>query len=383
MAGNDVSTEGIVQKLAEAQAEKDKQAEKGTDVKDEKKEEVKKTDDKVEVKEEAKTEATDEKEDKADKAEEKATKIKDAETKIAELKKDKKDTAEAEKELETLKAPEKIDLTDIHKDEWYSEDTYKKPETKKPDTKDINTKANNWDKYSKHPIVEAIISAIDEGKNPAELFEQTTDIKNSAPEQIFKLMLNEYGLKGNDFDEAMKEFEDKTTLEKAEATNDFKKNLIKEQNEKQSDSLKKYSETSQANRKANTERDDAMNLKLDAELSEWSDTIKDKNHFGIKMTPEIVAGVNDYIKKEHSIFNPDGSFNTSFLVDTALKTKYFNLIMKTNVENAVSKAVGRHLDEGSRPSGEHTDRSQKPVKQKTQKEENVKDFSERFKTKKP
>lgn len=316
---------------------------------------------------------------KPDKKEE-SQEVKDAEAKIEALKKDGKDTKEADKELNGIKKTEKVkEIKSRIKIPDFLNEEYKAPTTKKEATpEDLSNKANKYDKLNSTEVGKALITAIESGKDPSELFAKNNvqGIKDLTPEQIYAIEINKSNLTDEKKAEAIKEFVDeKTDGDQVIITNPIRDKLIKDQESKQSDVLAAFSKQSQAN--ANTQK--AWTEKADQEIEGELSKLNGTEYYGIKITPEIVEGIRDFIKVEFNTTREDGSLNVPLMVDLALKYKYGNLLIKTNAENLASQAIEEAIDDITRPDSEYYDRERTPTT-KSKDEQQVTEFEEGMKT---
>jgi len=96
--------------------------------------------------------------------------------------------------------------------------------------------------------------------------------------------------------------------------------------------------------------------KAQAELDSLSGQLENKEMFGVVLTPDIIKSVKDSIINEKVIGDPINGFDIQKSFEENFKSKYFNLIVKTNVQMERAKTMEKALNEVSRPDANITSR---------------------------
>lgn len=169
------------------------------------------------------------------------------------------------------------------------------------------------------------------------------DITSWSDEQIVKNGIEEFmGLKGEELEQAIYEFENASIFQKKQWAESFKQQYA----QKNQDKLKQLTSS---NEKA-AEIENAIAQKYNAELETFSQQVVGQELYGMKITDEMSKDLKDFIDKEFTLQRTDGSFDVEKMYSIGLWLKYGKDMMKANITKARNEGKEQIIKEVSNPS---------------------------------
>lgn len=231
--------------------------------------------------------------------------------------------------------------------EWWEEDQVvaDKTTTATTDKKEVTTQAAE----EMDADLKLLLEYKKSGKSLADFVKeyQVEDFTKMTDEQIVKKGLKEiYNLEDDQIDSAFYEFESSSIFQKKQLLDSFKQKF----DEVNADKLKQLTSTNQQ-----TEAQaQAVFEQYNRELDLYSQSMVNKELYGLKITDEMSAGLKDYINNEFSLTKPDGSFDIEKVYSLALWMKHGKDLVKANVTKAKNEGREQVIKEVSNPSRNNT-----------------------------
>ena len=263
---------------------------------------------------------------------------------------------EEKKELETKKVEAKVEKLEKEFEKvktepnWWDENkeeiSLKQPANEHKIVTDYQAKAKAFDEMLSDPLVEAIVTAKKNGKDPLTIIKdlQPLDVNSISEETLYEMSLKNEGLKEDEISTEMEAFNALTPLAKKRTVKEFRQELSKKDSEK----LSKYI----VDNRQNLQNMDKIAERYNEEKNQFFDTLKDKEYMGIKITPSIASEVEKMMDTGISLFKEDGSFDVKKAFDLHLWNSQKSLIMKNAVSKAKSEGREEIIKEYARPSRE-------------------------------
>jgi len=204
------------------------------------------------------------------------------------------------------------------------------------------------------PEIQAIVEAKKSGKEISDVLKELKGVDYDAltPEQLYEHDLKTKGFSEDEIEELKFDFLSQTTAKQKLQTLSIKDNLKYEQ------SLK-IQNIQQRNLESQKQQDELINRnvqKAQTELDSLSAQLENKEMYGVVLTKEIINSVKDAINNEKVIGDSINGFDIQKSFEENFKSKYFNLIVKTNVQMERAKTMEKALNEVSRPDANITSR---------------------------
>lgn len=169
------------------------------------------------------------------------------------------------------------------------------------------------------------------------------DISSWSDEQIVKSGIEEFmGLKGDELEQAIYEFENASIFQKKQWAESFKQQY----NQKNQEKLKQLTSS---NEKL-AEQEQVVAQKYNAELESFSQQVVGQELYGMKITDEMSKDLRNYIDKEFTLQRPDGSFDIEKMYSIGLWLKYGKDLMKANMTKAKNEGRDQIIKEVTNPS---------------------------------
>lgn len=149
-------------------------------------------------------------------------------------------------------------------------------------------------------------------------------------------------LSEEEFEQAKMEWDSASIFQKKQWAESFKQKF----EEKNSSKLK---ELTQSNSQAE-EYQKAISAKYNAELDAFSQEVVGKELYGLKITDEMSKDLKNFIDKEFTLQNEDGSFDISKMYSIGLWLKYGKDLVKANVTKAKNEGKEQVIREVTNPS---------------------------------
>lgn len=295
----------------------------------------------------------------------------ESEKKIAEIN-IKKEAIEKDLKLsneEKQAAIKKLESVTKEKDWWENSEAPKadKTPTDESKTKEIETKLKSleqkeaeYNKILNNEFLKAVKAGIDADKDPKTVINELKGIDADAMsmEQLYEMKLRktvrlteEDKVENKTIDdvvkEEMEEFKGFSRAKKARETDDVR-NSIKE------DENKRFSKYVTENEQK-TKQDNEWRQKAIEGVNTFIESVKNKNYFGVQMTPSVVEKVNEMVAGglTKSFYNQDGSYNAKFAFEQAAWAvpEVRNLIMENAKKKYLTQGREEALLEQQRPDG--------------------------------
>jgi len=150
------------------------------------------------------------------------------------------------------------------------------------------------------------------------------------------------GIKGDDLDNAMFQYEQAGDFIKNKILSDSKSTIDAYNTERITSLSAPAAQYEEAQRK--------IVEKFETDVNQHFDAIKNQELYGFKITDEVADELKNYVTNEFDFRNPDGTLNVPKMIKLALFDKHANEIVKANVVKA--KNLGREevLKEVTNPS---------------------------------
>ena len=267
-----------------------------------------------------------------------------------------------EAKVETTETPEAKVVEPVKKS-WFEEEE-EKPESKSEPVKvdneleELRKRLAEIENRNKEletiPEIQAIVEAKKSGKEVSDVLKELRGVDYDAmtPEQLYEHDLKSKGFAEDEIEELKIDFLSQTLAKQKLQTLDVKDRLKYEQS-------MKFQNAQQRNQEVQRQQEEIASRntqKAQAELDSLSGQLENKEMFGVVLTPDIIKSVKDSIINEKVIGDPINGFDIQKSFEENFKSKYFNLIVKTNVQMERAKTMEKALNEVSRPDANITSR---------------------------
>lgn len=158
-------------------------------------------------------------------------------------------------------------------------------------------------------------------------------------EQGLKEFMN---LSEDEFEQAKMEWDSASIFQKKQWAESFKQKF----EEKNSSKLKELTQSNSQNE----EYQKAISAKYNAELEAFSQEVVGKELYGLKVTDEMSKDLKNFIDKEFTLQNEDGSFDIAKMYSIGLWLKYGKDLVKANVTKAKNEGKEQVIREVTNPS---------------------------------
>lgn len=158
-------------------------------------------------------------------------------------------------------------------------------------------------------------------------------------EQGLKEFMN---LSEEEMEQAKMEWDSASIFQKKQWAESFKQKFEEKNNSK-------LKELTQSNSQAE-EYQKAISAKYNAELDAFSQEVVGKELYGLKITDEMSKDLKNFIDKEFTLQNEDGSFDIAKMYSIGLWLKYGKDLVKANITKAKNEGREQVIKEVSNPS---------------------------------
>jgi hypothetical protein len=166
-------------------------------------------------------------------------------------------------------------------------------------------------------------------------------------EKFVKEGLKEFmNLTPEEIEQASYEFDNASVFQKKQWAESFKEKF-----ENKNKEMLKQLTSSQSENQAKSE---ALVEKYRTELDGYSQTIVNKEMYGLKITDEMSKNLKDYIDKEFTLQKADGSFDVEKMYSIAMWLKHGADLVKANVTKARNEGKEQVIREVINPSRNFT-----------------------------
>ena len=176
---------------------------------------------------------------------------------------------------------------------------------------------------------------------------EINDFKDWNDEKYVEEGMKEFmNLNQEELEQAIYEFKNASVFQKKQWADSFKEKFeLKNQ-----DKLKQLTGT----QKQAQEKAEVIANQYRTELQAYSDSIKNKEIYGLKITDEMSNNLKDYIDKEFRLSKEDGTVDVQKMYDIALWLKYGQDMVKANVTKARNEGKEQVIREVTNPSKNYT-----------------------------
>ena len=172
---------------------------------------------------------------------------------------------------------------------------------------------------------------------------QVSDVQSWSDERLVKEGLKEFmKLSEDEYEQAISEFDTASIFQKKQWAESFKQKF----EEKNSNKLK---ELMGSNQQAE-EYQKAVAAKYNEEMESFSQSIVNKELYGLKITDEMSKDLRNYIDKEFRLTKEDGSFDIEKIYSVAVWLKYGKDLVKANITKAKNEGREQVIKEVTNPS---------------------------------
>lgn len=169
------------------------------------------------------------------------------------------------------------------------------------------------------------------------------DYKEWSDEKFVKEGMKQFmNLSDEEREQAEYEYDSASVMQKKQWAEHFRKQF----EEKNQNKLKQLTES---NSKAE-EYQKAISAKYNAELDAFSQEVVGKELYGLKITDEMSKDLKNFIDKEFTLQNEDGSFDIAKMYSIGLWLKYGKDLVKANITKAKNEGREQVIREVTNPS---------------------------------
>lgn len=172
---------------------------------------------------------------------------------------------------------------------------------------------------------------------------QIEDFSSWSDEKIVEEGLKNFmKLEQEEMEQALYDFKNSSVFQKKQLAENFREKFER-LNEEKLKQLKSSNVDLETKTKAIAE-------KYQSELNDYSQSIVNKEMYGLKITDEMSSRLKEYIDKEFSIQRADGSFDIEKVYNIALWLNYGADLVKANVTKAKNEGREQVIKEVTNPS---------------------------------
>ena len=172
---------------------------------------------------------------------------------------------------------------------------------------------------------------------------QVEDVKSWNDQKVVEQGLKEFmQLSEEEYEQAVGEFENASIFQKKQWAESFRQKF----EEKNSNKLKQLMSSNQQSE----EYQKAIAAKYNEEMENFSESIVNKELYGLKITDEMSKDLRNYIDKEFRLTKEDGSFDIQKIYSVAVWLKYGKDLVKANITKAKNEGKEQVLREVTNPS---------------------------------
>lgn len=169
------------------------------------------------------------------------------------------------------------------------------------------------------------------------------DFSTWSEDKLVEEGLKEFmNLSEDEMEQAKMEWDSASIFQKKQWADSFKQKFEERNNSK----LKELT-------KSNTQAEEyqkAISAKYNAELDQFSNEVVGKELYGLKITDEMSKDLKNFIDKEFTLQNEDGSFDIAKMYSIGLWLKYGKDLVKANITKAKNEGREQIIKEVSNPS---------------------------------
>lgn len=253
------------------------------------------------------------------------------------------ETANSNENPTTVESEQTTQATE-EKPWWEQEETSQKTETKTEETTQSKPSEIELD-----DDVKLLLEYKKSGKTLADFVKEyeVNDFKDWNDEKYVEEGMKEFmNLSQEELEQAIYEFKNASVFQKKQWADSFKEKFESKNQEK----LKQLTGT----QKQAQERAEAIAKQYRTELESYSESIKNKELYGLKITDEMSKELKNFIDKDFRLSKEDGTVDVQKMYDIALWLKYGSDMVKANVTKARNEGKEQVIKEVTNPSKNYT-----------------------------
>jgi hypothetical protein len=232
----------------------------------------------------------------------------------------------------------KVEAVDAAK-QWWEE------EGKNTTTTTTETKAEEKPQIELDEDLKLILEYKKSGKTLADFVKdyKVEDFSSWSEDKIVEQGLKEFmNLSEDEMEQAKMEWDSASIFQKKQWAETFKQKFEERNNNKLKELTKSNSQAEEYQK--------AVSAKYNAELDQFSKEVVGKELYGLKITDEMSNDLRNFIDKEFTLQNEDGSFDIAKMYSIGLWLKYGKDMVKANITKAKNEGREQVIKEVSNPS---------------------------------
>lgn len=225
--------------------------------------------------------------------------------------------------------------------QWWEEDNT--PTT--PNAPVAENKTEEKPQFDLDDDLKLILEYKKSGKTLADFVKEykVQDYSTWSEDKLVEEGLKEFmNLSEEEFEQAKMEWDSASIFQKKQWAESFKQKFEEKNNSK-------LKELTQSNSQAE-EYQKAISAKYNAELDAFSNEVVGKELYGLKITDEMSKDLKNFIDKEFTLQNEDGSFDIAKMYSIGLWLKYGKDLVKANITKAKNEGREQVIKEVTNPS---------------------------------
>lgn len=224
--------------------------------------------------------------------------------------------------------------------QWWEEDN-----TSTTNTSAAETKTEEKPQFELDDDLKLILEYKKSGKTLADFVKDynVEDYSTWSEDKLVQEGLKQFmNLSEEELEQAQMEWDSASIFQKKQWAESFKQKFEEKNNSK-------LKELTQSNSQAE-EYQKAISAKYNAELDAFSNEVVGKELYGLKITDEMSKDLKNFIDKEFTLQNEDGSFDIAKMYSIGLWLKYGKDLVKANITKAKNEGREQVIKEVSNPS---------------------------------
>lgn len=228
--------------------------------------------------------------------------------------------------------------------QWWEEDTTSVTSTT-TNAPVAETKTEEKPQFELDDDLKLVLEYKKSGKTLADFVKEykVEDYSTWSEDKLVEEGLKEFmNLSEDEMEQAKMEWDSASIFQKKQWAESFKQKFEEKNNSK-------LKELTQSNSQAE-EYQKAISAKYNAELDAFSNEVVGKELYGLKITDEMSKDLKNFIDKEFTLQNEDGSFDIAKMYSIGLWLKYGKDLVKANITKAKNEGREQVIKEVSNPS---------------------------------
>jgi hypothetical protein len=228
--------------------------------------------------------------------------------------------------------------------QWWEEDTTSVTSTT-TNAPVAETKTEEKPQFELDDDLKLVLEYKKSGKTLADFVKEykVEDYSTWSEDKLVEEGLKEFmNLSEDEMEQAKMEWDSASIFQKKQWAESFKQKFEEKNNSK-------LKELTQSNSQAE-EYQKAVSAKYNAELDSFSQEVVGKELYGLKITDEMSKDLKNFIDKEFTLQNEDGSFDIAKMYSIGLWLKYGKDLVKANITKAKNEGREQVIKEVTNPS---------------------------------